>query len=157
MGSDTLLWLAQWSQGQRLSGDWKNTQLWWIRLSRPSITTPNLPMGSLFPIGSPKVTLHWLPRFLLHPSLSPTTHCHQNRYQNQPHGATLCMAFRIHQKGWTQTSPGPGLPSGNSGLSAAAVVRVVQQIHLLNDNSFIGKPIQLKPLHPTKSPAALSA
>ena len=77
--------------------------------------------------------------------------------KTNPPGATLCLAFRISQKGWTQASPGPGLPSGNSGLSAAAVVRVVQQIHLLNDNSFIGKPIQLKPLHPTKSPTALSA
>lgn len=50
-----------------------------------------------------------------------------------------------------------GLPSGNAWLYAAAVVRVLQQIHLLNDNSFIGKPIQLKPLQPTKSQAALAA
>lgn len=163
MGSDNLLWPARWSPGQQLSRDWKNSQLWWARLSYPPIIS---------------LTCLWVPCTLWDPLRSyplahqvPAQSCLCNSLPSKwvpkpsPTGEgtwmgweeTHCLAFEINQKGWTQASPGSGLPSGNSGLSAAAVVRVVQQIHLLNDNSFIGKPIQLKPLHPTKSPAALSA
>lgn len=149
------------AQGSGCLGTEKNTQLWWARLSCPPITISNIPMGSLFPPRPPKVTLTGSSGSCSNMPLQLAAI--QMGAKPKPHrwGAkgedTRCLAFEIHQKGWTQASPGSGLPSGNSGLSAAAVVRVVQQIHLLNDNSFIGKPIQLKPLHPTKSPAALSA
>lgn len=133
-----------------------NTQLWWARLSCQPITTPNF-WWIPFPTRSPKVTPLWLTRYLLNSSRPLQLTAIRMGAKTKRCGKMLSLAFRINRKGWTQASPGPGLPSGNSGLSAAAVVRVVQQIHLLNDNSFIGKPIQLKPLHPTKSPAALSA
>lgn len=86
MGSDILFWLARWSQGQRLSGDWWKHPIVVGKAFRPPIIVPNIPMGSLIPTRSPKVTPHWLIRF----QPAPVTHCHPNGCQNQPpQGHTL--------------------------------------------------------------------
>lgn len=163
MGSDNLLWPAWWNPGQQLSRDWKKHPIVVGKLPYPPITSLTflwVPC-SLWDLLRPHPLTHQVPAQSCLCNLLPSKWVPKPRHTSK--GAqgeredTHCLASEINQKGWTQASPGSGLPSGNSGLSAAAVVRVVQQIHLLNDNSFIGKPIQLKPLHPTKSPAALSA
>lgn len=59
------------------------------------LTAPNIPMGSLFPAKSPGVTTHRLIRFSLPLQLTAI----QMGAKTNPHGATLCMAFRISRKG----------------------------------------------------------
>lgn len=134
----------------------KNSQLCQMRLACSPPTLTSILMGSIFP----KLVLRSYPCQLAKLLLSPSSCCNTLAPKEVP-----CPSY----KGRLLTWPSGSIARLNPGKPRAwlafrkfqavytAVLRVVQQIHLLNDNSFIGKPIQLKPLHPTKSPAAFSA
>lgn len=55
-------------------------------------------MGSLFPTRSPKVTPHWLTRFLLNSSLSRQIIAIKMGAKTKPRRGTLGLAFRINRK-----------------------------------------------------------
>lgn len=137
-GSITLMTSSRWSQGQQPSGTEKTPNCGGQGFPAHH-SLPILSKGSVFP-KSPR----GYPTGSSDSSLPLQLMAIQMSAKTNPHGATLCTALQDKLKRLNPGKPRAWhLPEIRAVCSSCG--SVVQQIHLLNDNSFIGKPIQLKP------------